>query len=136
MDDPSVSFERAAAFYDGTRVTDPERLTTSVDLLDRTLPAGLVLEIGVGTGALAVLLAERGRSVTGVDLSAGMLDRVSEKAGGERVRLAVADATRLPFVDEMFAGAYCRWVLHLVRDWRTAVAELCRVSQRSIHVSR
>src|SRR5215213_9477240 len=75
----SQSFDRAAAFYDRTRITDPVQLEAAIDLLDRTLPAGSALEIGVGTGALAVPLADRGRRVVGVDLSASMLERLRSK---------------------------------------------------------
>ncbi len=36
--------------------------------------------------------------------------------------------------DRSFAGAYCRWVLHLVADWRAAVGELCRVARGRVVV--
>jgi SAM-dependent methyltransferase len=35
----------------------------------------------------------------------------------------------MPFADDAFAGAYLRWVLHLIPDWRTALAEIVRVSR-------
>jgi ubiquinone/menaquinone biosynthesis C-methylase UbiE len=126
----SQSFDRAAAFYDRTRITDPAQLEAAIDLLDRTLPAGSALEIGVGTGALAVPLADRGRRVVGVDLSASMLERLRSKDPYRTVSVTIADATRLPFPDGRIASAYCRWVLHLIPDWCVAVAELCRVVSR------
>ena len=43
-----------------------------------------------------------------------------------------ADATRLPFREDAFGAAYARHVLHLMSDWRTAVAELCRVVGRGV----
>ena len=86
-----------------------------------------MLEIGVGTGAVAVPLAQRGVRVVGVDLSDEMMARLRDKGGA--VALAQADATRLPFHDLAFAGAYARWVLHLIPGWRDAVAELCRVTR-------
>jgi SAM-dependent methyltransferase len=39
----------------------------------------------------------------------------------------IGDATRLPFGDDAFGGAYARHVLHLIVDWRTALTELIRV---------
>jgi SAM-dependent methyltransferase len=123
----SVSFERAAGVYDRTRLTDPVALTRAIDLLDEVLPAGDVLEIGVGTGALAIPLAGRGRRVVGLDVSMAMLERLQGKQGPNRIAVAIADATRLPVADAAFAGAYCRWVLHLVAGWREVVRELCRV---------
>jgi ubiquinone/menaquinone biosynthesis C-methylase UbiE len=126
---PSVSFDRAAEFYDRTRVTDEASLGPTLDLLAGELHGrGRVLEIGVGTGAVALPLAGRGIPVTGVDLALPMMQKLVEKANGRSpVLLAQADAARLPFRDAAFGGAYARWVLHLIPGWRDAVAELCRV---------
>lgn len=121
-----MSFDRAAACYDRTRITDPGALTETLDLLERQLGGrGRALEIGVGTGALAVPLAERGLDVLGIDLSPAMLERLRTKSA--TLPVAAADATALPFADGAFGGAFARWVLHLVPAWRDAVAELCRV---------
>jgi SAM-dependent methyltransferase len=130
MPSGSVPFDRAAAIYDRTRVTDETSLGVATDLLDDVIPRGPALEIGVGTGALALPLSARGRRVVGVDLSVPMLERLRAKDGDRRVLAAVGDATRLPFATERFAGAYCRWVLHLIASWRDAVGELCRVVRR------
>ncbi len=121
----SVSFERAADVYDRTRLTDPHALAKALDVLDGVLPAGRVLEIGAGTGAITVPMAQRGRRVVGVDISLAMLERLRVK--DRTTPVAVADATRLPIADGAFAGAYCRWVLHVIAPWRDAVRELCRV---------
>ena len=125
----SVSFERAAEFYDETRVTDEESLQATLDLLEDELRSrGRVLEIGVGTGALALPLAARGIPVVGVDLAATMMRKLLEKAARRPpVLLVQGDAARLPFPDAEFGGAYVRWVLHLIPNWRGAVSELCRV---------
>jgi ubiquinone/menaquinone biosynthesis C-methylase UbiE len=125
----SVSFDRAAEYYDRTRVTDEESIRATLDLLAGELRGrGPVLEIGVGTGAVALPLAGRGIPLTGVDLAFPMMQKLLEKGiGRSPVALAQADAARLPFRDAAFGGAYARWVLHLIPDWRGAVAELCRV---------
>ena len=126
----SLSFDPAAEYYDRTRVTDAASLAPAIDLLDTVLPDGAVLEIGVGTGALAVPLTARGRPVIGLDLSAAMLAKLREKDPDRTVPVAAGDATRLPFGSGSFRGAYCRWVLHLIADWHVAVRELCRVVDR------
>lgn len=58
-------------------------------------PAGDVLELGIGTGRLALPLAARlaphGRAVHGVDASAAMVERLRTKPGGEAVRVTVGD---------------------------------------------
>lgn len=127
----SVSFDRAAECYDRTRVTDPVALEATIDLLERELGSrGRVLEVGVGTGALAIPLAGRGVPVLGIDVSPAMLTQLRAKRGGERVPVAVGDATRLPLGDGSHGGGYLRWVLHLIPAWGEAVAELCRVLGR------
>jgi SAM-dependent methyltransferase len=87
-----------------------------------------VLEVGVGTGLLALPLHDAGVRVAGIDLARPMLDKLVEKAGGASpFPLVVGDGTRLPFRDGAFGGAYLRWVLHLVADWPALVREVVRV---------
>ena len=87
-----------------------------------------LLEVGVGTGLLATPLIERGFRVDGIDLSQPMMMRLREKVRPPaRLGLAAADATRLPFRDDSFDGAFIRHVLHLIPDWRRALEEVTRV---------
>lgn len=134
QDQTSVNFDRAAAFYDATRDVGSTATRRTLDIVEASVGGrGPVLEIGVGTGALAIPLVERGLDVVGVDLSSAMLAELSEKARAEASpRVLRADATRLPFRDGGFGAAYARHVLHLMSDWRTAVAELCRVVGRGV----
>src|SRR5262245_57388035 len=86
------------------------------------------LEIGVGTGRLALPLAATGIRMVGADLSAAMLAKLVQKAEGRPgVELVRGDATRLPFRDAVFGSALAVHVLHLITAWRTAAAELVRV---------
>jgi SAM-dependent methyltransferase len=130
----SVSFDRAAEFYDATREVDDEAFLATLELLTAELNGrGRVLEFGVGTGVLALPLAERGLDVVGVDLSSAMMAKLHQKADGRApFPLLRADATRLPFRDGGFGAAYGRHVLHLIPGWRTVVAELCRVVGRGV----
>jgi SAM-dependent methyltransferase len=72
----------------GTGMFAPEVLGPTVDRLAELAGGGRVLEFAVGTGRVAVPLTERGVSVTGIELSEAMLDRLREKV----------DETRLPVV--------------------------------------
>lgn len=128
MTGSSISFDRAATYYDETRVTDEESLRTIIDLLQSDVCGrGPVLEIGVGTGQLALPLALGGAPVIGLDLSAEMMAMLRAKAGdAARLPLVRADATRLPLGDGALGGAYARWVLHLIPDWMRALSELDR----------
>ncbi|MGH2672550.1 MAG: class I SAM-dependent methyltransferase [Actinomycetota bacterium] len=125
----SVAFDRAAEFYDRTRAISDESMARTIELLGSELrERGPVLEVGCGTGLLALPLHEAGIDVTGVDLSPAMIGKLVEKAGGTSpLPLVLADATRLPFGDGAFGAAYLRWVLHLIPDWRNVLAEVDRV---------
>ena len=63
----------------------------AVDFLTDLAGGGRVLEFGVGTGRIAIPLAARALHVWGVDGSPGMLERLSEKPGGERVKTICGD---------------------------------------------
>jgi ubiquinone/menaquinone biosynthesis C-methylase UbiE len=125
----SVNFDRAAEFYDATRDAGDEIVTWTVGLLEREFAGGgRALEIGVGTGAVAMPLTERGVELVGMDVSTAMMAKLVAKAGGRApLPLVQGDATRIPMRDGSVVGAYARQVLHLIADWRTVVAELCRV---------
>jgi SAM-dependent methyltransferase len=125
----SVRFDRAAEFYDRSRAISDESMARNLHLLASELGGrGRVLEIGVGTGLLALPLRRAGIEIVGLDLSAPMLGKLVEKAGGRSpFPLVRADATRMPFPGGAFGGAYLRWVLHLIPDWEVAIAEIARV---------
>ena len=129
MTEPSVSFDRAAEYYDRTRGSTDEAMAQTVELLTPELMArGRVLEIGVGTGQLALPLRAAGIDVVGIDISREMVRRLQVKArGSATVPVALADATRLPFDDATFGAVYFRWVLHLIPAWRRTMEEAVRV---------
>jgi SAM-dependent methyltransferase len=128
----SVAFDRAAEYYDLTRGLSPEGMRKTVELLAGQLSGrGLVLEVGVGTGQIAIPLREAGVPVIGLDLARPMMDKLVEKAGGRSpLPLVQADATSMPLHDGAVGAAYLRWVLHLIPEWRTALAEIARVVRR------
>ena len=55
-----------------------------------------MLDVGCGTGTFALMLADRGIDVTGLDPAAGSLDVARAKPQAESVRWILGDATRLP----------------------------------------
>ncbi len=124
----SISFDRAASYYDATRMPDDEVNEHVADVLvDRFGGAERVLEVGIGTGQLGLLMARRGVHLTGFDVSMEMMRRLRDKTEDEAIRLVRADATRSPFADGSFGAVYARWVLHLIPGWEQAVAEMHRV---------
>jgi SAM-dependent methyltransferase len=129
----SIAFDRAAEYYDSTRGLSEEGVRRTTEALIAAFEVGAdasgpILEVGVGTGQVALPLHEAGVAITGLDLSRPMLSKLIAKAGGAPpFPLVEGDATGMPFRDEAFAGAYLRWVLHLIPDWRAAVREIARV---------
>jgi SAM-dependent methyltransferase len=130
----SVAFDRAADVYDATRALPADVQAQVMALLVAELAGrGPVLEIGVGTGRMALPLVAAGVPVVGVDLSAPMLARLRAKAAGSGAgpaplpAVALGDATALPFASGGVAAGLVCHVLHLIPDWRAAVAELARV---------
>jgi ubiquinone/menaquinone biosynthesis C-methylase UbiE len=125
----SVAFDRVASFYDHTRQLSNEGAKRVSELLSAEIrDRQPVLEIGVGTGRIALPLAETGVSLVGLDLSAPMLEKLVAKAGGHPpFSLVRADATKLPFGDGAFGVAYGVHVLHLIPGWRDVIRELARV---------
>ncbi len=83
----------AAQRYDtpGTGMFAPELLAPTVDRLVELAGDGRALEFAVGTGRVAVDLAERGVPVTGIELSGPMIDRLRAKVDEERIPVVVGD---------------------------------------------
>jgi ubiquinone/menaquinone biosynthesis C-methylase UbiE len=125
----SIVFDRAAEYYDDTRSLQPETQAAVIaQLADELRDRGRCLEIGVGTGRIALDLHRTGVEMAGVDLSGPMLRKLVEKAGGRPpFPLARADATELPVADRRLGGVVICHVLHLIESWRRAVEELVRV---------
>lgn len=132
MNQRSVSFDRAAEYYDRTRNFDEEtdRLETAL-LAPELASRRAVLELGVGTGQVGLRLHASGVPMLGLDLSTAMLRKLVQKSGGvARFPIVAGDATRLPFRDAAFDGVVMRHVLHLIPQWRDVVSELDRVVAR------
>jgi len=128
----SVPFDRIADRFDETRGYPEHVMADILSALASVLDKQeLVLDAGVGTGRFALPLQAKGYEVVGVDLSPRMLAKASDKGVEGLVR---GDLRALPFRDGTFAVAMSIHVLHLISDWRTALAEIGRVT-KEIYVS-
>jgi SAM-dependent methyltransferase len=91
--------ERVAAAYDKASggVFDPAVVGPAVEMLAQLADDGAALEFAIGTGRIALPLAERGVRVVGIDNSEHMLARLRDKPGAEQVEALVGDmaVTRL-----------------------------------------
>ena len=128
--------DRAASFRSGRaglRVADADYLDhetwvrPAFDALG-DLRGKSALDYGCGHGMAAVVLARRGATVTGFDLSPGYVREAEQRAAanGVRARFVVADGERLPFPDESFDAVWGSAILHHL-DLARAGAELRRV---------
>jgi 2-polyprenyl-3-methyl-5-hydroxy-6-metoxy-1,4-benzoquinol methylase len=91
MEDEDGYFgERVAATYDGTSgVFGPGAVEATAGVLAGLADGGRVLELGIGTGRIALPLARRGVEVHGIDLSRAMVARLRAKPGGEAIPVAI-----------------------------------------------
>jgi SAM-dependent methyltransferase len=83
----------------------PQVVNPTVDFLAALAGDGRALELGIGTGRIALPLAARGIPVHGIDLSEAMLARLRAKPGGEGIGLTVGDFSTAR-VDGRFRLAY------------------------------
>jgi len=120
-----TEFDELAVHYDETRGGEQRGDEYAADI-DARLPAGdgPILEIGVGTGVVALGLRRRGRTVLGLDLSAPMLARGRARLGPVVVR---CDAMKMSVATSSVAHAVSVWVIHSVADPVQLFQEAARV---------
>jgi len=127
---PPISFDRVARIYDATRALPPELQGELVVHLANRLRDGRTLDVGAGTGRLAIpLQTEHGLDVVAADVSAGML--AEGRRRGLR-RIVRADVRRLPFRTAAFDRSLATHLLHLVPEWRVALGEIVRVTRTEL----
>jgi SAM-dependent methyltransferase len=85
--------EEIAAGYDDSSDErfQPAAIAPVVDLLAELAGDGAALELGIGTGRIALPLAQRGVEVHGIDLSSAMVARLRAKPGGDEIPVVLGD---------------------------------------------
>ncbi len=99
--------ERVAERYDesSAEMFEPAAVDPVVDFLADLAGDGAALELGIGTGRIALPLAARGVPIHGIDLSEAMVARMKAKPGGEQIPVTIGDFATTT-VDERFSVAY------------------------------
>jgi SAM-dependent methyltransferase len=133
MDDDGHFDERVAATYDetSTEMFDPAVVGPAVDFLVDLAGNGRALELGIGTGRIALPLAARGIDVHGIDLSRAMTDRLRAKAGGERIGITIGDFATAK-ADGSFRLAYL--VFNTIMNLATQAAQVACFRNVATHL--
>ncbi len=109
----------------------PEVLDPAVDFLAELAAGGRALELGVGTGRVALPLSRRGVQVHGIDMSRAMVARLRAKPGGDAIGVTIGDfaTTR---VDGEFALVYL--VFNTINNLTTQAAQVACFRNAAAHL--
>jgi SAM-dependent methyltransferase len=125
--------ERVAERYDelSADMFDPAVVEPTVDFLAELAGDGAALELGIGTGRIALPLSERGVRVHGIDLSEEMVAKLREKPGAEQIEVTIGDfaTTR---VDGTFSLAYL--VFNTISNLTTQDAQVACFENAAAHL--
>jgi SAM-dependent methyltransferase len=121
--------ENVAARYDQETVDMP--VEPVVDFLARLAGDGAAVELGIGTGRIALPLAQRGIRVRGIDLSKAMVARLRAKPGAEQINVTIGDfaTTR---VEGVFSLAYV--VFNTINNLTTQDAQVACFANVAAHL--
>jgi len=101
--------EGVAARYDesSAEMFDPVVVEPVVELLTELAGNGRALELGIGTGRIALPLARRGVPVQGIELSQAMVERLRAKPGGDEIDAAIGDSRPRPWAERSRSHTSC-----------------------------
>jgi len=126
--------ERVAAEYDESESSmfDPSIVEATAEVLAGLAGSGRALELGIGTGRIALPLARRGVQVHGIDLSRAMIERLRAKPGGAEIGVTIGDfaTTR---VDGTFSVAYL--VFNTIMNLTTQEAQVACFASVAAHLA-
>ena len=122
-DDNGYFDERVAARYDesAAEMFDAGIVGPAIDFLAEIAGGGRALELGIGTGRIALPLVQRGVPVYGIDLSEAMVARLRAKPGGEDIGVTIGDFATTE-VEGLFSLAYL--VFNTIMNLTTQAAQV------------
>jgi len=125
--------EPVAARYDESSADmfDPEVVDPVVDFLAELAGSGRALELGIGTGRIALPLAQRGVAVHGIELSKAMAARLRAKPGGEAIGITIGDFATTN-VEGTFSLAYL--VFNTIGNLTTQEAQVACFQNVAAHL--
>lgn len=103
-------------------------LETQLRLLSSVVPEGAnVADIGCGSGALAIRMAQMGFKVTGFDVSADMLNELKRRSKGLNIETVETDIFELDSTYGPFDAAISRWFMPHFLNWPEIAESVSRV---------
>jgi len=134
-DDDGYFDEGVAARYDESgevaEMSDPAVVDPVIDLLVEIAGNGRALELGIGTGRIALPLAQRGVPVHGIELSKAMVARLRAKPGGEDIGVTIGDFATTT-VEGTFSVAYL--VFNTIENLTTQAAQVACFRNVAAHL--
>ncbi len=130
IDQKPEIWNRAAESYDTSFASFTALFAQDVLRLTNVGPGQRVIDIGTGTGSLAIIAAEMGAEVLAVDFSQGMIDHLQVKIrekGMKLIRVAIMDGQDLDLKDNSFDIAFSVFGVCLFPDRMAGFRELHRV---------
>jgi SAM-dependent methyltransferase len=133
MEDADGYFpERVAATYDDSPETfGPGAADAVAEVLAGLAGGGRALELGIGTGRIALPLARRGVDVHGIDLSRAMVARLRAKPGGDAIAVTIGDFATAK-ADGTFRLAYL--VFNTIMNLTTQEAQVACFRNAAAHL--
>jgi SAM-dependent methyltransferase len=133
LEDDGYFDERVAARYDesSAEMFDPAVVDPVVDFLVELAGGGRALELGIGTGRIAVPLAQRGVEVHGIELSKAMVARLRAKPSGNDIGVTIGDFATTT-VNETFSVAYL--VFNTISNLTTQAAQVACFRNVAAHL--
>jgi len=132
-DDDGYFDEGIAATYDesSSDMFAPAAVEPVVDVLAVIAGSGRALELGIGTGRIALPLAERGVPVHGIELSTAMAARLREKPGADQIGVTIGDFATTE-VGGSFSLAYL--VFNTIMNLTTQAAQVACFRNVAAHL--
>jgi SAM-dependent methyltransferase len=125
--------ERIAARYDesSAEMFDREAVDPVIDFLVEIAGTGRALEFGIGTGRIALPLAQRGVEVHGIDVSKAMVAKLREKPHGEAIGMTIGDFATTT-VDGSFNLVYL--IFNTIMNLTTQAAQVACFRNAAAHL--
>ncbi|MET8090573.1 class I SAM-dependent methyltransferase [Micromonospora sp. NPDC005220] len=117
--------DRYDSYSQTPRIAVAERWILS--WISRTIPNGVIVDLGCGTGRIARQLADTNRRVIAIDRSQQMLAQAGAALPADTTALLRCDARMVPVADGSVDAVVCSGVLHHIPDWPAAIQEMSRI---------